>query len=733
MARPEKAMLLIGNPLPAGATTPPAESSPHARWTVTDLDEAVGDLHRRPPSRLTRVGKVFVSIARCGGALLFGRLRRRQDPAAAGRYLQARLRELGGAWILLGRALAIRYDLFPAAFCDELKSIADASSPLDSRMVVSAVERELGRPIGETFSFFDHLPASTTWRAQEHRAVLLDGESVTVTVRRPGLVSDIEADLACVRVVLWLVDFLIVPGHIRLGASYPEFRRRVLDAASLTTDGRNADRLAAQCDTNPREYVPHVYWSLTTSDLLTVERLDGPSVADVMRAVRDGTSPAAGASSSDAQAIDPAALARTLLVNCLGQTFDGRYFLRELKPEQLVVLPGDGIGYRELGTLERIDSRVRRHQMGLVSALRSADVDALFDIVLELIEPPCDADLIALEERVKSRLWRRLDGSDDPDGPQTDGRVSRLLHEIFDDVRRLRIPVSDAALAMAGTLADVEEIVYSLVPGFEMRNELTAFFRTALVSRIRRQLNLQALSDVVLDYEHLLLALPGYMRQSMHVAQQSRSPLVRRVDTWRVGWWKTFQRLATAAIGGVVLAWIAVAMAPDRLPHAFTPYVSPAGWIGGLAALIVLRRVAALRYDRHAAGEARAEGCGMSGAVVARQVLKRAKSAPDAGVDPLGIVHVGLGCLGAFYESQLVYVKHQLEKSESSEGADPLVAALEGAHALAVEVVSRLMTGEPIDPALFPDLLAANGRTIDGLAAEGRDLLARLGPGKAAM
>lgn len=120
----------------------------------------------------------------------------------------------------------------------------------------------------------------------------------------------------------------------------------------------------------------------------------------------------------------------------------------------------------------------------------------------------------------------------------------------------------------------------------------------------------------------------------------------------------------------------------------------------------------------------------MSGPPLTRQVLKRAKSAPDTAIDPLGIVHIGLGCLGVLYESQLVYVKHQLEKMESSDGDVPLIATLEGAHALAVEIVSRLMTGEPIDPALFPDLLAANSRTIEGLAAEGRDLLARLGSGK---
>jgi predicted unusual protein kinase regulating ubiquinone biosynthesis (AarF/ABC1/UbiB family) len=163
-ARPEKAMLLIGNPLPAGAPNSPADSSTRAHWAPVDLDQAVGHDRPHPSSRLTRARQVLVALLRCGGALLSGWLLRRQDPAAAGRHLHARLRELGGIWILLGRGLSVRYDLFPSAFCNELKNIADVAPPLDSRLVVTVVERELGRPLGETFSFFDHMPSRTTWR-----------------------------------------------------------------------------------------------------------------------------------------------------------------------------------------------------------------------------------------------------------------------------------------------------------------------------------------------------------------------------------------------------------------------------------------------------------------------------------------------------------------------------------------------------------------------------------------
>ena len=58
--------------------------------------------------------------------------------------------------------------------------------------------------------------------------------------------------------------------------------------------------------------------------MMTVERLEGPSVAEVIRAIREGRPLTAGDTSPDGPEINPAALARTLLFNTLGQTFDGR-------------------------------------------------------------------------------------------------------------------------------------------------------------------------------------------------------------------------------------------------------------------------------------------------------------------------------------------------------------------------------------------------------------------------
>jgi hypothetical protein len=105
--------------------------------------------------------------------------------------------------------------------------------------------------------------------------------------------------------------------------------------------------------------------------------------------------------------------------------------------------------------------------------------------------------------------------------------------------------------------------------------------------------------------------------------------------------------------------------------------------------------------------------------------LKRRKSA-DRSAEPLTVLHLAIGCLGVFYESQLVYLRHRLDAAGPADGGESFVTALEGVHALAVELLSHFAAGEPLEPR-FPALLAANGQAIDGLAVEGRDLLRRLG------
>ena len=93
---------------------------------------------------------------------------------------------LGGAWIKLGQMLALRFDLLPAAYCDELFKLLNQVEPFSYAEVRAIILQELGADPEIIFRSFSHESFAAASIGQVHRAVLHSGEPVAVKVQRPG-------------------------------------------------------------------------------------------------------------------------------------------------------------------------------------------------------------------------------------------------------------------------------------------------------------------------------------------------------------------------------------------------------------------------------------------------------------------------------------------------------------------------------------------------------------------
>src|SRR3954465_4424800 len=69
--------------------------------------------------------------------------------------LRLALEELGGAWIKLGQMLALRFDLLPAAYCDELFKLLNRVSAFSYPGVSAIIRRELGADPEIVFKTFE--------------------------------------------------------------------------------------------------------------------------------------------------------------------------------------------------------------------------------------------------------------------------------------------------------------------------------------------------------------------------------------------------------------------------------------------------------------------------------------------------------------------------------------------------------------------------------------------------
>ena len=116
------------------------------------------------------------------------------------------LEELGGAWVKLGQMLAMRFDLLPAAYCDELFKLLNQVRPFPYAQVREIVRQELGGPPEVVFRTFETESFAAASIGQVHRAVLHTGEAVAVKIQRPGIRESLQADIDLMYAMARLLD-----------------------------------------------------------------------------------------------------------------------------------------------------------------------------------------------------------------------------------------------------------------------------------------------------------------------------------------------------------------------------------------------------------------------------------------------------------------------------------------------------------------------------------------------
>ena len=187
--------------------------------------------------------------------------------------------ELGLVFLKFGQVLAMRRDLLPAAYADELELLHDELPPMGIDAVRATVEVELGAPLTKLFSSFDETPLAAATIAQVHEARMQDGRHVAVKVQRPGLKAIISTDIAALTYLIALGEGILP----RLRAlDLPVVVRELANSLNRETDfGREARSIvlirAALADF-PDLWIPDVVAEYSGGTVLTMEYSAGERV-----------------------------------------------------------------------------------------------------------------------------------------------------------------------------------------------------------------------------------------------------------------------------------------------------------------------------------------------------------------------------------------------------------------------------------------------------------------------
>jgi len=379
--------------------------------------------------------------------------------------LRMLLEEWGPTAVKLGQMLSMRPDLLPEPYLVELRRLTDRVAPFDTAEARRIIERELGRPIEQVFSEFPDAPLAAGSISQVYNALLKTGEPVVVKVKRPNAERIMTADLDVIETLaVPLLEWIEDLRPLRPRMLIAEFRRNIareLDFVAEASAMQKIGRSLADLDT---VRVPAVHWDLTTSDVLTVERLRGVSLSD--RAALDALS------------LDRRLLARNLVEIYLHQFFKTGLFHADPHPGNLLVTEDGKIGLVDFGMVGRLDRDLRGLLGTTFVALTRGDVDAIAEAYLEIGVASEETDISSLKSDMQELLEKyygiplaRLDmGRCFADVM----RVART-HDIF--LPRDFVMLGKASVTMIAVARDLD-------PGFDLAQVAQPFAASLAAERL---------------------------------------------------------------------------------------------------------------------------------------------------------------------------------------------------------------------------------------------------------
>jgi ubiquinone biosynthesis protein len=498
------------------------------------------------------LGRVLASERR--GAAKAGKVspEGRGDTATPARELRLAFEELGPTFIKLGQLLSTRADLLPLEYQRELATLQDASPPSPANAIRQTVETELAGGIAGAFADFDPHPVAAGSIGEAHAAVLHDGTPVVVKVRRPGVVELVERDLE-------IIINLAARASRRSASAAAfdvlglaqEFAGELRGQLDYLREACNAERFAANFADERDVRIPRVYWELTTSRVITLERLGGMKVTD-----RD---------SLDAAGVDRASLARNAALLTAKMVFVDGFFHGDPHPGNFFVENDGTLGIIDFGIVGSLDEGLRAKLRHILIALERRDPKRLATAMIALGGQGAPIDRAALEGDLGSLVDTYVGLSVGEVG------VGGLIRQLLEVVRRHRLQIpKDLALLLRTFLLE-EGVVEQLDPQFRLFDVLAPYARQHLFAGVTRAALLRRLQDAGIDFAELLSDLPDHAQRvlsvleeggfDVHLRATELEPMLARAE--RLG-----NRIAVSVLLAAVINAVAqIAGRPGRRRH----------------------------------------------------------------------------------------------------------------------------------------------------------------------
>lgn len=428
-----------------------------------------------------------------------------EGASTTARRIRMALEELGPTFVKLGQVLSTRSFLVPADLLAELVLLQDQVRPEPFSTLEKTLNVGLSGGVFSRFAAIEPEPLASASIAQVHRARTVDGQEVVVKIQRPHIAALIEVDMEILLDLARLIERHVPESRqFEPVAMVEELARTTRRELDFLGEARNVELFARNCAQLPGVHVPAVFWELTTSQILTLEYVDGVKISDVERLRQMG--------------VDLNALVRHGTDFVLKQIFEDGFFHADPHPGNLLVRRDGTIAPVDFGIMGRLDEQMLSQFADLLAAVTRRDVQLILRVMEQLgvLPPGGDERLLRLDisefiDRYYGVSLRKL-------------RMKEVLNDAVAVLARHRLRVPSNLMLLGKTLGTYEDIVEKLDPDFSFAAAVGPYARKLMGRQFEPGRIASQLDRSLRDLYQLALVLPHEM-----------DSLLRRISNGKIG------------------------------------------------------------------------------------------------------------------------------------------------------------------------------------------------------
>ena len=409
--------------------------------------------------------------------------------------LRYALEELGPTFIKLGQVFSQEIRTLPLKYIVELRKLQDATRAdfNNIKEIDEIFKNETGKNIEDVFESFNEIPVASASIAQVHKAVLKNGTTVAVKIKKRNVDKSIKNDIDVLYFIVGIIkeavkEFLYIDNIEDL---FNEFSKSIMSELDFMVEAGYTEKIRKSNLDKDTVEIPKIYWQYSAKSILVEDFIDGVKVSDIDELSKKG--------------YDNKVILKIFLNHFFKQIFIIGYFNADPHPGNVFVVDQEKIGIIDFGSVGILTKDLRKKILKYFIEFFNANYEEAASLFIEI----CMGDLTDKEEQIfKFELMEFIESFYNK--PFKDIYSSEILLETLRIGQKNKLIVPSELSLLFKALLPIESIAKTLDPDFSFVDSGLKFFDfDVLINKKERVKEIkESFVDKLKNYKDLFSGFP---------------------------------------------------------------------------------------------------------------------------------------------------------------------------------------------------------------------------------